>query len=132
MAVEWLHWKRNVAIGVAVAIIAGICFYAILRFRVTYQLESDNAKLSSQITELAARQEALHKSVNERLDLLEAFLYGSIVPSLQDESRAKTQETRRSNLPAIWQKNRDRELRERIQQLEQWRLEMMQKYPHDR
>ncbi len=90
-------------------IVCSFIFFVAIRMRATYLIENESALHTQQIIDL--RKELAECKAQGQKDLadLTATIYG---PSNKE---------RRPSIVEGWQKNRDKELRDRIHSLEQWR-----------
>lgn len=90
--------------------------YLYLRLQAVYRLETQLALMTqtvkAQQAELADCKEMATKQINE----LSATIYGPL-----------SEPSRKPSIGERWMRNRDRELRERIRQLELWRYRMDQR-----
>lgn len=106
-----LEW-RQVGMALLIIIIIALSFFVIIRIRVTYRLETDLAILRQQITDQTKELADARKEAQKALDDMAVTVYGPL-----------TTLKRRPSSVEIWQRNRDKELRDRIHRLEQWRYE---------
>lgn len=110
-------WLRLLPWALVAAVATSFIMYTALRLRVTYQLERDVAELRSTSEELARTIVALRSEAASRLDLIERTLFGEVAAKLKEPPTPATMPVQ------PWQRNRDRELRDRILRLEEWRLQ---------
>lgn len=96
--------------------------YVGLRLYVGYGVEARERANAQQIEILHNRLESIDRDHTARYNELEAVLFGNIQPKV-DQRQAQPAKPRQTRIE-IWQLNRDKELRERIRQLERWRYEM--------
>jgi hypothetical protein len=91
-----------------------------LRLRVTYNLSAEFAQLQAEHRDMMALSNQRLQELRARLDEMERVLFGDVLAKIE-----KTQKTATPKLPIpdVWQRNRDRELRDRLDALEKWRLQ---------
>jgi len=98
----------NVVMGTYIA----VSLYAIQQWRV------EIAGLQSEIRGLRETDVEIKRAASIRLDVIEHTLFGDVLVKLD------TKATAAPNRVETWQLNRDKELRNRLQRLEEWRLKM--------
>lgn len=114
----WIYfWRGVIALMFGLYLIMGV--FLLLHFRNEAKLRIEVAVLAAQIAEVRQLQDAQAKDESSRLDDIERTLWGDVV------ARLDHQQSHGPNRIVLWQRNRDRELRQRILSLEQrvWRLE---------
>jgi hypothetical protein len=92
--------------------------FTVFRLRVTYELQRDYAEHFAHHRRVEQWTEAALKQTEARLDRMERILFGDVIAQLEKKTPP----------PAwieLWQKNRDKELRDRIIALERrvWQLQ---------
>jgi hypothetical protein len=104
----------------AVVIIGQLMFdvYAGVRVYTSYRNTAQLAILRTEFDEHVKTQRATDKSLQEWIKALDAAIYAPI------PEKPVAPALRKPTAVELWQLNRDKELRERIQRLEQWRLRM--------
>lgn len=107
-------WVRLIPWAVGVILAASVAAHTVLRLRVTYDVQREIAALRMEIAERDRVAADVRREYGGRLDLIERNLYGDVAAALAAPPTTSTVE--------LWQRNRDRELRDRIQRLEEWRL----------
>jgi hypothetical protein len=110
---RWLY------ISAVVIVFVSFSAYVSLRLRVTYRLQYSVARVSDELRAYKNSSDLIHESLAVRLDNLERAIYADLL------NLPKGEAVKSGKPPSVeqWQINRDQELRKRIQQLEQWRLE---------
>src|SRR4029077_10950163 len=106
-----MDW-RVLSFLLMVVICASFFFFVAIRMRATYLIENEAALHTQQIIEL--RQELAECKLQASKDIADvaATVYGPVSKS------------RRPSVVETWSLKRDKELRERIRQLELWRFRM--------
>jgi cell division protein FtsL len=89
-------------------------FFILLRVGATYRIESELALVRQHVIDQSKELEGCKAQTVKELSDITATVYGPM-------SKARRPSTIES-----WSKNRDKELRERIRQLELWRMRMEQ------
>ncbi len=104
----FMDW-RVLAFLLAFVIFCSFIFFVAIRMRATYLIENEAALHTQQIIDL--RKELAECKAQGQRDIsdLVATIYGP------------ANKQRRPSIAEGWQKNRDKELRDRIHALEQWR-----------
>ena len=89
--------------------------YTVVQTAKLADLRARTVKLEVQMQDLEQKREALNKTLDSRLIVLESATFGAQKPP---ETTVGVQ---------AWEKNRDKELRDRIHALELWRLNQQEK-----
>lgn len=119
---QWIRWVggrellRMAVLAMGLALIAGYVSYMSLRIRVTYTLQTRVALLEAERMESAAANAAFHEGISERLDNLERIIFGEVLTKI-DVPPPKP------SVVQLWQRNRDLQIRKRLEALEQWRAQ---------
>jgi hypothetical protein len=111
-----LDWKLFV--GVLIVFQLMFDLYAGLRLHTTYANASNLAILTAEYEAHLRTDQAQHKQMQDWLKTIDAALYAPI------PEKPSPTVIRKPTAVETWQVNRDKELRERINRLEQWRLRM--------
>jgi hypothetical protein len=109
-----LDWRLFLV--VVLILQAGFDLYAGLRLHTTYQNSSEIALLRTEFDDHLKTDKVLYAAMQEWLKAIDAALYAPI------PEKPVPAATRKPTAVETWQLNRDKELRERINRLEQWRL----------
>jgi hypothetical protein len=112
------------AIFVAVLVLgfATVAVYESYQMRIALQLQAER------LAQLERVVESHQKLQENRLDLIEAFVFGKVTSellALGEQKRGATAAQSRAALDA-WILRRDQEMRDRIKALERWRYEQLQ------
>lgn len=111
---SWGRWLRR---GVAAVVIC-CSFLALIYVLLVARQITKNATDIGQLQIIVQQMQADHSSrtaiLSQRVDQLERVLFGDLVEKLNQPPPP--------NVPEAWQRNRDKELRDRILRLEEWRL----------
>jgi cell division protein FtsB len=121
---RWLGSRellRMAAVAMAFALCVGYAAYVGFRLQVTYSVQATVDKLVADRAELIAENERFHSGISARLDELERLMFGEVLAKIDAPAPGKPRTTASVQL---WQKNRDAELRKRIEALEQWRAKV--------
>jgi hypothetical protein len=94
--------------------------FIVTRLRATYKMQTELQILKSQHEEVVKQNEAIKTDTAIRLDELERFLFGDVVEKLQ---KAESKPVIAPAQLQRWMVNRDKDLRDRLDRLERWRLE---------
>jgi hypothetical protein len=110
---------RWIYTGAIVIALVTFSTYVSLRLRVTYRLQYSVARVGDELRAYKNSSDLIHESLAVRLDNLERAIYADLL------NLPKGEAVKSARPPSVdqWQINRDQELRKRIQQLEQWRLD---------
>jgi hypothetical protein len=98
--------------------VAALALFVGLRIYETFRMQHDIADLKVKLSGYEQAQAELVKSTNERMEFIESYLFGAVSTELAKRPKVQTVP------PAQWQKNRDAELRQRIAELEKWRMSL--------
>lgn len=114
--------RRRALANDPVAAMLGVCLLTTLVFIVlwadaVYRVRRDIALLRVQFAAHEHDRSAVDASVRAELDRIYQTLYAPV------DTPAAT-EPRQPSSVELWQRNRDKELRDRLMRLEQWRLRM--------
>jgi hypothetical protein len=112
------------ATAMLAALVIGTVTYVGLRLRATYEIRTEMGLLNQKFNLVMADAESLHIHIEERLDAIEKFLFGDVLESLMT-TKAQTPSAvplPRPTVVQLWQQNRDKELRERLDALERHHL----------
>jgi hypothetical protein len=112
---------RIVVLGALVMVAAAVATYVGLRLRTTYSLDYRITALQHEVETLAAQLKAMDRDITIRVSVLERVIYGQALPEIADVQNTPTP-------VEVWQRNRDRLLRERLDRLERWRLDHQEKH----
>ena len=113
----WLHWFRRIGVAVLLATWFVTLLYASAQLLTLYRLQQEQQKLDSEMMALQAEHDAAMKEYSARLEYLERVLFGDVAPRVDKNSRGPVALEQRLTTA-------DKELRDRIQALERWRLRM--------
>lgn len=108
--------KRDAVAAVIIFVLTVACTYLTFRVRVTYWNETELKLLRQQVESMRQVYVSDRTTLRAELDEVERTLYSQ--PS------ATTTIIRRPSVVEQWQINRDKELRDRVVQLERWRYRM--------
>lgn len=111
----WIVWFKRVGFALGVSFVTLFFVYCYLRVRTVYENQLAVAVLRADVRELEERHSAQIKELEHRADELEKVLYGDVVAKLAKQPPGPTR-------IEIWQRNRDKELRERLIAIERWRM----------
>jgi len=114
------HTATLIGGGLSVGALLIALTFAVIRLRDTYVLETRVNQLDGTVQNVLLQRTVILADLDARLDLLERAMFGDIIPKM--DRKATTQPE--SRLEALLLQN-DKELRERIQRLERWRLGMI-------
>ncbi len=108
----WRVWLRraSIALGVALLVLGGL--YGALRMQALSRLSAELVQLQADIERLQQQQDTQLTIAASRLDDLERTLFGDVVAKLEKTAPSGP------NRIELWQRNRDAELRRRIEVLE--------------
>jgi hypothetical protein len=110
-----------VVLALLCAALVAFVAYTTFRLRVTYAVQTEVATMRAERRNIVAENDREHDALVARLDELERVLFGEVLGKITDQlKQAKPPIT----AVQVWQRNRDRELRDRLARLEQWRLEL--------
>lgn len=120
---RWAIWWHGLALIVAALGVGAVLItmiFLILRAQTTYALESRFIQLESACRDQHAQQAAAIADMDNRLDLLERTIFGDVIPKI-DKSKGAT-------VPMLEELHfrNERELRQRVERLERWRLAMIE------
>ena len=108
------------ACRIAVALLVGFVLiggaYCAFRLRALYTFQTDVATFVIENRNAHEKVETEVTNIEARLNNLERILFGDMIAQL--EKNAKTLKPPAPNWVELWQKNRDKELRDRINALE--------------
>jgi hypothetical protein len=114
------------ATALLVALLFGYVTYVGLRLRATYNLATEVGLLRQKYDQVLIDATSIHVHIEERLDKMERFLFGDVLESLQKTGAAPPKTTPSTTPPStsiqVWQRTRDKELRDRLDMLERLRL----------
>ena len=114
------RWIRIIVISLAVVAFISYETYVALRLRATYTNQADLARLRSELEDTRRRGGGALRVMDQRISALETSVYGELEPANaqhQDRPRVIVQPREQ------WSVNRERDLRERLERLERWRME---------
>ena len=124
-------WDQWVAICASVksAIVVWIVFmsllvfatYTVLRIHVTYELQQDFALIKAAHVQMLEQMKMRDDEAEMRLRYLEQTVYGEIQPKQQQLTKDNPQLLRPSRIE-LYQQNTNKELRQRLERLENWRV----------
>jgi hypothetical protein len=106
-------WWYGLCYGLLIIGAVAVVFH----IRAARDLGLELTRLQVQVTGLADRNDLLQREAQERLTVIERTLFGDVVAKLDKPGGAAPQAR-----VELWQLNRDRDLRDRLARLEQWRL----------
>lgn len=109
--------NRYAILGLIVSVVMALGTYVFVKVRMVYDLQVAVRALQADVFELQAITDSRDKELAKRLDGLEQEVFGKLVYTAE-----KAEEAHKIPRVQPWQVNRDQELRERIRQLELWRL----------
>lgn len=101
--------------------IIGFVTYTVLRIHVTYELQRDFALLKATNEQLLEQINLQDGQLRLRIDYLEQTVYGEIQPKQEELANLKAPAMRTSKIE-IDQQNANKEIRQRLDRLERWRL----------
>lgn len=108
-----IQWLYRTAVGMTMGLLLVSIVYTTIRINNLSRLGQELSRVQGEIDIIRMRHESMISDANSRLDSIERVLYGDVVAKLQKVPQATRLE--------VWQQNREKELRERINQLERWR-----------
>ncbi len=111
----WRPWILRSTLALAVCVVVVLAVFFTVQIRFVSQNYSSVAKLQSDVANMQQQHAAQLETLNARVDQLERVLFGDVVAKIEKSPL-------RPNAVELWQRNRDKELRDRIRQLELWRL----------
>lgn len=115
-----LVWWVLLAVFVAATI--GTIAYVVLRLRTTHDLETRVLTMQAVLDDLKQREQTIHSNLNDRLVELEVTVYGQLEP----KARVAEQKLQ-SRVPLVLigptTVKQYEELKQRVTQLERWRLQ---------
>lgn len=122
----WARLRRGerelfpfIVLALTCAMLVAFVAYATFRLRVTYELQTALAQFQAERASLFEANRREHQAVSERLDELERVLFGDVLVKIAAQLKAAKPPM---TAMQVWQRNRDRELRDRLTRLEEWRL----------
>lgn len=124
-AVQGNEMLRMAGTALLAALFMGYATYVGLRLKATYGMRTEVALLQQKVDEALTEREAAHAQVNTRLDEIERFLFGEVLASLM--TTAPQPPSERPTPVQLWQRNRDKELRTRLDTLERLRVQNEQR-----
>lgn len=104
----FMDW-RVLSFLLAVVIVSSFVFFIAIRMRATYLIENEAALHTQQLIDLRKELAECREQGQKDISDLVATIYGP------------ANKQRRPSIAEGWQKNRDKEIRDRIHNLEQWR-----------
>lgn len=108
-------WVRMVLASAVVCVLLGYGAFTTFRLRVTYSNQRELNVLRDDLRDVRNQIDIMDRSFDERLGAIEQTVFGELQPKIWEQQH-RPQSTE-------WSANRDRDLRERIRRLEQWRIE---------
>lgn len=106
------------ATAMLVALVIGYMTYVGLRLHATYVLRTELSLLEAKVDRNAIDAQTIHRHTEGRLDDIERLLFGDVLNSIQKPASRPS----KPSAVELWQRNRDRELRARLDALERMRL----------
>lgn len=117
--------RRVLILTAGLLVASGVAFVGI-RLYEGIQIQHAVAAADQRVTSLEAKVKKLEEGHEDRISMIETFLYGEVTTELksisaENDTHVKVTDTRRRALDA-WLLRRDTETRDRLKQLEMWRL----------
>lgn len=114
---KWVVWPRLAILAIAVVVGSSFTTFAVIRFIAQYQTERDLVRLDAEVEQLFLKYDTALQSLAARVQGLEFIV--SADPNLHDAA-----DPRPPTVPETWQRNRDAELRKRIESLQRRLLDL--------
>ena len=115
------RWLRIILISLGVVAFISYETYVALRLRATYFNQAEIVRLRADLDDTKRRGGGALRVLDQRISALESSVYGELEPANaqhQDRSPRVIVQPREQ-----WSVNRERDLRQRLERLERWRME---------
>lgn len=115
--------RRLTVLALILVIASAWTTYVAVRLRVTYRMQTEITELQIRLQALQSDFDAQQETQNERLRQIDRAVFGEPMPAPAPTTSVGTPAPSK---PFVWQRNRDAELRKRLDSHERWRLEITQ------